>query len=151
MKKLVFITLTIMLALSACGTKKVESKYHFGYDLDYIQENFPIDNLEFKTKSDTHIFYKHNEYEYVTFCMYKDTEYIDYIMISANSKEDMIRYFELIEEEFDLFENDEELLDDLKHKEKVSDYYDGTKVGVLEPGDIWLSYSIEMHRTEISE
>ena len=42
MKKIhiIALLLLIVLTLCSCGTQKVESDEHFGYDLDYVKDNF---------------------------------------------------------------------------------------------------------------
>lgn len=137
----------VLLTLCSCGTKKVESKYHFGYKLDYIKENFPIDSLELFAESDSHVAYEKGEDDRISFIKYEDSDYVDYIMITASTKEDSVKYFEALEKEFDFFEEDADLIDDIKHQGDLwQTTYENTKVGISEPDERWNVYIIEMYK-----
>ncbi len=149
MKKTILSVLlgVILLILCSCGTKKIESKYHFGYKLDYIKDNFPIESLELFAESDDHVAYKKGDTDRISFTKYEDSDYIDYIMITASTKEDSVKYFEALEKEFDFFEEDEELIDDIKHQGDLwQTTHENTEIGILEPDENWNAYIIEMHK-----
>ena len=97
MKKIhtIALLLLIVLALCSCGTKKVESNNHYGYDLDYVKDNFNPSGFEIVINNDKAVRYEKGNTT-ITFSIIYDEKYIDAFYIVSDSKEEAITAIEKV-------------------------------------------------------
>ena len=105
MKKILLLILAFALIVTACGTKKVESKYHFGYDLEFAKNEFNIPNFEIVLENERAIRFG-NENITITFSLMKDSKYIDAIYVCSLSKEEALECLEKVDKFMDIYTDD---------------------------------------------
>lgn len=95
----------IVLTICSCGTKKVESSSHYGYGLDFVENNFELEGYELVLKNDRAIRYKKAETT-ITFTLTMDEKYIDSLYIVSDSKDDAVLAVKNIDEFMDIYSDD---------------------------------------------
>lgn len=137
---LMFVLCLSLFSLTACS-KKVESDEHFGYKLDYIEEHFPYDSINYKSELIPHsipeMFRLVDSSDDETIFRFESVcnpeGYCDCIGVHGRTPEEVIGYIDILNREFDLFD------DDIQIDSKV---YEG---GVITIGNIGMAGGIRIN------
>lgn len=111
---LTFVSLFLALSLIGCGDKKVESDEHFGYNFEYVQENFDVPEgfeLLSSKNSSTLSYSNPATNEKISFMINRNDSYIDYLIIYSTDKENIKQYFESINTLLDITDSNKEIND----------------------------------------
>lgn len=111
---LTFASLFLVLSLVGCGKKKVESDEHFGYNFEYVQENFDVpEGFELLSSKNSSTLSYSNPVtnEKISFMLYHNDSYIDYFYILSTDKENIKQYFESINTLLDITDSNKEIND----------------------------------------